>query len=132
LSPKRFLTIIACVLKLRQNRSDSPEFPGKSVSSQWRKQLTQARASALFLRLVDNLLDASILTILQAQKLLGVTYRSVSQNIQKLVKAGILHEAGITPEGRMFVACDILYAVVETALSVDDTFRLEVSCRRSA
>jgi hypothetical protein len=121
LSPKRILTIIAYVLKARQNRSDSLEFPGKSFSSQWRKQLTQTRASVLLLRLVDNLLGASILTILQAQKLLGVTYRSVSQNIQKLVMAGILHDAGLTPEGRMFVACDILYAVVETAQSVDDT-----------
>ena len=87
---------------------------GTEVQSQWREQLTQTRASALLLRLVDSLFDAPMLTIPQAQKLLGVTYRSASQNIQKLVKIGILHDAGATPEGRVFVARDVLHAVAET------------------
>jgi Fic family protein len=86
----------------------------QDLQSQWREQLTQTRASALLLRLVDSLFDAPMLTIPQAQKLLGVTYRSASQNIQKLVKTGILHDAGATPEGRVFVARDILHAVAET------------------
>jgi Fic family protein len=86
----------------------------QDLQSQWREQLTQTRASALLLRLVDSLFDAPMLTIPQAQKLLGVTYRSASQNIQKLVEAGILHAAGATPEGRVFVARDILRAVAES------------------
>jgi len=86
----------------------------QDLQSQWRQQLTQTRASARLLRLVDSMFDAPMLTIPQAQKLLGVTYRSASQNIQKLVKAGILHDAGATPEGRVFVARDILHAVAET------------------
>jgi Fic family protein len=86
----------------------------QDLQSQWREQLTKTRASALLLRLVDSLFDAPMLTIPQAQKLLGVTYRSASQNIQKLVKAGILHDAGATSEGRVFVARDILRAVAET------------------
>jgi Fic family protein len=86
----------------------------QDLQSQWREQLTQTRASALLLRLVDSLFDAPMLTIPQAQKLLGVTYRSASQNIQKLVKTGILHDAGATSEGRVFVARDILHAVAET------------------
>jgi Fic family protein len=86
----------------------------QDLQSQWREQLTQTRASALLLRLVDSLFDTPMLTVPQAQKLLGVTYRSAGQNIQKLVKAGILHDAGTTPEGRVFVARDILRAVAET------------------
>ncbi len=87
----------------------------KVWQAQWRGQLTRTRSSTLLLRLVDCLFDTPMLTIPQAQKLLGITYRSAANNVQKLVKAGILHEVEATPQGRVFVARDILQAVAETA-----------------
>jgi Fic family protein len=53
---------------------------------QWRQQLTQARSSALLLRLADSLFEMPILTIPQACKLLGVTYPSAQRIVRKLVK----------------------------------------------
>jgi Fic family protein len=87
----------------------------QDLQAQWREQLTRTRSSTLLLRLVDGLFDTPMLTIPQAQKLLGITYRSAANNVQKLVKAGILHEAEATPQGRVFVAREILQAVAETA-----------------
>jgi Fic family protein len=86
----------------------------QDLQAHWREQLTQTRSSTLLLRLVDGLFDTPMLTIPQAQKLLGITYRSAANNVQKLVNAGILHEAEATPQGRVFVARDILRAVAET------------------
>jgi len=40
----------------------------QDLQAQWRQQLTQTRASALLLRLVDSLFDTPMLTIPQAQK----------------------------------------------------------------
>ncbi|MBM4430800.1 MAG: hypothetical protein FJ026_10720 [Chloroflexi bacterium] len=74
----------------------------------WHTQLTQARISALALRLADALFSAPIITIPQAQRLLQVTYRSAQMNVQRLVQAGILQLAGEASYGRTCIATEIM------------------------
>jgi len=70
----------------------------------YRTQLQTARASALVLRLIDDLFSRPYLTVSQAADRLGVTFRSASLNVGKLVKAGILDELPGRSYGRVFRA----------------------------
>ncbi len=74
----------------------------------WRRRLAQARASALTLRLADALFETPILSIPQAERLLGATYRGAKLNVDKLVDFGILSPAGPSQGGKLFIARDIL------------------------
>jgi len=78
----------------------------------WRQKLTQARATALLLRLADSLLDSPIVTIPQAQEILDVTYRSAQQNVEKLVNAGILVQVS-EGYGKVFIAPAVLQIIGE-------------------
>ena len=79
----------------------------------WRERLAKAR-SALPLRLADSLFASPVLTIPQAQRLLGVTYHSAQRNVQKLVDAGILQQVGESSYGKTFLAAEILQAMGES------------------
>ena len=74
----------------------------------WRRQLTQARASALLLRLADGLFALPIITIPEANRLLGVTYPSARRNIEKLVEAGILRPLDNSSYRKAYLAPEIL------------------------
>jgi Fic family protein len=74
----------------------------------WHERLTQARTSALALRLADALFAAPILTIPQAQRLLQVAYHSAQNNVERLVKAGILQPAGDVSYGKTYIATEIM------------------------
>jgi len=74
----------------------------------WHERLTQARASALLLRLADHLFESPVITIPEAARLLGVTYRSAQLNVRKLIEAGILAQIGDADYGRTYVANEIL------------------------
>lgn len=80
----------------------------QDLQAGWRERLAQARTSALLLSLVDNLFQSPVLTIPEAQRLLGITYRSAQLNIEKLVEAGILQQAGESSYGKTFIAHGIL------------------------
>jgi len=85
----------------------------QDLQGTWRERLASAR-SALPLRLADCLFDSPVLTIPQAQRLLGVTYRSAQRSVQKLVAAGILQQMGESSYGKTFLAAEILQALGET------------------
>jgi Fic family protein len=78
---------------------------------QYRTRLQSARSSALPLKLVDRLFAYPYLTVVQAQKVLKVTYRAAQLNVEKLVNAEILR--GLEPRGygRIFVATEIVAAL---------------------
>ncbi len=82
----------------------------------WRNRLSQARTSVLLLRLVDQLFITPIITITQAQRILGVTYPSAQRNVEKLVQAGILEQVGESSYNKTFLAREIL-AVLEDDVS---------------
>jgi Fic family protein len=85
----------------------------QDLRTEWHEQLTQARTSALLLRLADSLFESPVLTIPEAQRRLGVTYRSAQLNVGKLVAAGILRQAGESSYGKTFVAGGILAIIGE-------------------
>ena len=84
----------------------------QDLQREWRERLFQARASAILLRLVDNLFITPVVTIPQTQRLLGVTYRSAKANVDKLVHAGILTQTGESSYGKMYLAPELLEVII--------------------
>ena len=89
----------------------------QDLQLEWRRRLTQARASALLPRLADALFDSPVITIPQAQRILQVTYHSAQHNVEKLVEAGILTPHSESAAGKTFRAEDILLTTGEDTVS---------------
>jgi len=85
----------------------------QDLQVEWRQRLTQTRVSALLLRLADELFQVPAITIPQVQKLLGVTHRSASQMVERLVAAKILRPIPGQARNRQFVAQEILDVLSE-------------------
>ena len=81
----------------------------QDLQLRWRGEVTQARSSALLLKLVDSLFRSPVLTVPGAARHLDVTYPAAKSNVDKLVAAGILQpfRAG-SAYGRRFWAPDVL------------------------
>jgi len=77
----------------------------------YRQRLQEARASALLLRLVDELFSYPAISARVASGVLGITHRSAQLNIDKLVAAGILREATGRRRNRIYVADEIVSIV---------------------
>ena len=86
-----------------------------ALQSDWRKQVTQARSSALLLDIVDMLFEAPVCAIPQVADRLQVRYPSAKNAVQRLVQNGILMPLGETNYGKVFVARDILNILQSTA-----------------
>jgi Fic family protein len=74
----------------------------------YHRRLQVTRASALLLALVDHLFERPAINISAAKDLLDVTFRAASQNVQRLVAAGILQEMTGRERNRIYVASEIL------------------------
>jgi Fic family protein len=86
----------------------------QDLQIEWRQRLTQARATALLLRLADSLFDSPVLTIPEAQRLLGMRqYNNARRNVEKLVQAGILQRIDESTYGKTFAAKEILKTIGE-------------------
>ena len=83
----------------------------QDLQIEWRRRLTDARASSLALRLADSLFQHPVLTIPDAQRTLSVTYRAAKGNVDKLVAAGILRPAGAASYAKSFEAAAIVDAI---------------------
>jgi Fic family protein len=79
----------------------------QDLQEEWRARLARKRSPGLLFRLADSLFETPILTIPQAQSLLGVAYNTAKVNIDKLVAAGILRQKGESPYDKIFFAPDI-------------------------
>jgi len=77
----------------------------------YRQRVATARSSGLLGVLVDELFRVPALTINRARDLLDVTHRAATQNIEKLVTAGILVEVAQRGRTRQFVAADVMNVV---------------------
>jgi Fic family protein len=75
--------------------------------------MQKARASALVLRLIDELFAYPAINAQRARSLLKVSSPSVHLNIQKLVKAGILRECTGKKRNRIYLAPEIV-SVIES------------------
>ena len=85
----------------------------RALRDEYHAGLQRARSSALLLKLVDGLFHHPAITVPGAARQLGVTQRAASQNIGKLVRAGILAEATGRARNRIFVAGGIVRAIEE-------------------
>lgn len=79
-----------------------------SLWQSYRREFHSARASALQLRLVDELFAYPAMTVAHASTLLKVTHRSAQLNIDKLVHRGMLREATGRRRNRIFIAPQIV------------------------
>ncbi len=71
-------------------------------------RLHTPRATSLLHKLVDALFNSPALTISQAAQILGVTYRSAQQNVDRLVTGGILREMTGQKRNRVFISKEII------------------------
>jgi Fic family protein len=102
-----FLTAIEVQSRDAIKRSDTI----LSLWNNYRNRLQEARASALLLRLVDELFSFPAISTRNASELLGVTPRSAQLNIDKLINAGILEEATGQKRNRVYIAREIVAAI---------------------
>lgn len=79
-----------------------------SLREKYRSRVGSARTSALLPQLVDALFTTPAMTINRAADILGVTHRAATQNVAKLVEAGILLESPRRGRVRFFLAKEIL------------------------
>jgi Fic family protein len=86
----------------------------QDLQAAWRQRLIRPRGSALPLRLAESLFTMPVLTIPEAQRLLGVTYPSAQRNVKKLVEVGILQQVGESSYGKTFMAAEILQVIGES------------------
>ena len=82
----------------------------QDLQTDYRKRLMETHASTLPLRLMESLFEVPLITVPEAQQVLGVTYRAAKLNIEKLVEIGILRQTGDTSYSRTFVCDDIVQA----------------------
>lgn len=86
----------------------------QDLQTAWRARLIQGRAPAHSLRLADSLFQSPVLTIPQAQAILGVSYPTAQHTMRRLIEAGILQQVGKSAYSRTFFAPDILAAVSQS------------------
>jgi Fic family protein len=80
----------------------------------YRKNLQAKRASALTLELIDTLFETVTITIPRAAELLGVTYASAKQHLERLVQEGVVDKLPNT-RPQMYFAQTILRTLEENA-----------------
>ena len=88
----------------------------QDLREEWRRRLSQARTSALTLRLVDALFTNPVLTIPQAQRLLNVRYTTAQHTVERLVQEGILQPVAEVSYGKTYWAPRIVEATEEPVL----------------
>jgi len=85
----------------------------QDLQTAWHERLMQARSSALLLRLADGLFASPVITIPEAQRLIGVTYHSARRNVERLVQEGILRPVDDTTYGKAYLATEILDIIAD-------------------
>lgn len=87
----------------------------RRLRAQYHDTVRGPRASALLLRLIDELFGTPAITTARAAGLLGVKPTSAQKNIDRLVKAGIVHEVTGYKRNRIYLAEGIVRAIDEPA-----------------
>jgi Fic family protein len=92
----------------------------RSLQAEYYAKLQQMRSSSLVLKLVDELFVDPVTTAARASKVLGVYQAAAQNNIDKLVRAGILREISGGRRNRVYFADRIAEAVVGKPLPPDE------------
>lgn len=75
---------------------------------EYREKCQQARSSALLIQIVERLFERPIITIPDAQKLTGISYKAAQNNIERLLEYGILKAGPSHVRPRYFIAQDLI------------------------
>jgi Fic family protein len=78
---------------------------------EYRDRVTLAHASATVLKLVDRLFESPVVAISMAAKNLGVTHRTATITVRKLVEANILQELPGRRRNRLYAAAGIMEVI---------------------
>lgn len=81
------------------------------LQATWRARLTAERAAPSLVQLAERLFAFPILSIPDAERLLGTTYRTARLNVLKLVEGGYLQPWTNQAYRRAYVAADIMRIV---------------------
>jgi Fic family protein len=81
------------------------------LQAKYHERLRSARNSALLLKFLDNLFVRPVISVTDAASIMGVTYQSAQNSVQKLVDAKILTVIKNTSMPTRFVAKAILKSV---------------------
>ena len=98
------------------------------LKEEFLQTVQRARASGLLPTLIDLVFDRLIVSIPEAAKRLGITYRAAQQNIEKLVEVGILKRAGMKIRPKVFF-CSALFHLIFEAEAPDSSGANEDSTR---
>ena len=83
----------------------------QNLRDRYRERVTGARSTSLLPKLVDAVFGSPALTIAGVQKILGVTHRAATTNIERLVEEGVLTEVPRAGRTRRFVAQHVIRIV---------------------
>lgn len=78
------------------------------LQRQYYAKAQKARASSLVFTLIDELFTNPAVTVASTAKSLRVTARAAAQNVERLIKLGVLQEATGRKRGRVFVAREVI------------------------
>lgn len=81
------------------------------LRERYRAQVTTVRASSLVPQLVDALFGTPAMTINRAARILGVTHRAATLNVQRLIDTGLLVEIESPGRTKLFLAKEILATI---------------------
>lgn len=101
----------ACVRSV----ADAASFESRAVAleQEWHKRLGRVRANSATDLLLHRLAGAPVLTAESAATLIGRTFKPANDAIQRLVKAGILHQITVGRRNRAYEAPEIIEAFTE-------------------
>lgn len=81
-----------------------------ALRQKYQDRCSQARSSALLMRIIDNLFEQPVTTIPGTQRLTGLSYRAAQNNIERLVSYGVLMPGPAWRRPRYFVASELIQA----------------------
>jgi len=78
------------------------------LQQQYHKIVHVTKRTAMQIRLVDLLIERPLITTVYVRKILNISYPAAKNNINKLIKAGILKEAVTAGRNKFFIAEKVL------------------------
>ena len=95
---------------VHEQARDAVERSGRlfSLHREYQHRVQTARGSALATRLVESIFANPAISVTQAQRELGITYRAAAQHVARLVDLGMLTEVTQRERNRVYVAPEVL------------------------
>jgi Fic family protein len=80
----------------------------RELQDQYKSKCQQARSSALLVKIIDYIFEKLFVTVPDIQALTGTSYTAAKNNVDKLIKLGILHEFFRAGRLKFYFATDLM------------------------